>query len=149
MELGTPDAARVAVIDVNPPDCPAQKGQGTDIVAADFALAVRDEPDLVGGPVTQIAGYFCLPGQVRQKDLAVNGLVTAVVVVPAGSPAARAARQVRGDPALLARAGDTLRTAVAACHCRAEAQCPVLNAAGLRLALNTATASALFSVSEG
>lgn len=50
---------------------------------------------------------------------------------------------------LLARTGYTLRTAVAACHCRAGVQCPALTAAGLRFALNQATASALFSLSEG
>lgn len=46
---------------VNPPDCPAQKGQGTDIIAADFGLAVRE--DLASGPVTQMAAFSACRGR--------------------------------------------------------------------------------------
>lgn len=109
------------------PRCPAQQGKGTDIDTADFILVVHD---CVTGPdghptITEVFGYFRLPGEVHDDDT----LLTAVVEVPAGSPIAEMARQVSADPdgILTRKAGAMLRSNAACCPCTARDGCPALN----------------------
>ena len=123
--------------DVNPPDCPAQKGRGTDIIAADFRLAVRDSENGNGEAVTQICGYFAISRE-REESGAVDALVSAIVEEPAESPAASAARRISADKALTAKVEDELRDNITVCLCWMGSQCPALNAEKLRQALENA-----------
>jgi hypothetical protein len=119
------------------PGCPAFRGNGTDITEADFVLVVHDCPC---GPAarqsaTEVFRYFAEPGPGHDNDV----IVTAAVVVPFGSPAARLAHQVSADPSCAQRAGDLLRRQVTACPCTASAECPALDESRLVAALGQAT----------
>lgn len=48
-----------------------------------------------------------------------------------------------GDPALLTRAENVLRAEVTTCHCQAGGQCPALDRASLRRALDHAAAGGI------
>ena len=118
------------------PGCPARRGDGADVSVADFFLVVHDCP---GGPgarpsATEVFGFFGLPDPAHENDV----VVTASVVVPSGSPAARLAHQVSNDPPGTQRAGDLLRRHVTGCPCTAPVECPALDQAMLLAALNHA-----------
>jgi len=82
-------------------------------------------PDGHTPTITEVFGYFRLPGEVHDDDT----LQTAIVDVPAGSPIARMAHQVSTDPdgILTRKAGTMLRSNVARCPCTATDECPALN----------------------
>jgi hypothetical protein len=140
MQAAYCERAAAMVRDINPPYCPAQKGSGTDIIAAGFTLIVREARQDVGGDAatTQISGCFSAGGQSGDRAVPGDALVTAVLNVPAASLPAALARRVSASPALLARAEDHLRRAVTVCRCRPGRDCPALNAASLLAALEHA-----------
>jgi hypothetical protein len=116
----------------------ARQGTGTDISTAEFTLVVHDcETDPAEQPTaTEVFGFFRLPGDEHDDD----SLVTASIVVPAGSPIARMAHQVRTGPdgRLTHKLDAVLRSNVARCPC-AGTGCPALNDISLVLAMEHAT----------
>src|SRR5260370_41290099 len=127
---------------VNPAPCPAQQGNGIDIIEAAFTLLVENaiaEHD--ASPVTEISGYFRPCGEAFDDEDRLNdALVTAVVQVPRASVLACIAHQVNTDASggLAEKIEDTLRANVALCPCTAQEDCPALNAPSLILALERA-----------
>jgi hypothetical protein len=69
-------------------------------------------------------------------------VVTALFVVPSGSPAAPLAHQVSTGPCCPRRAGDLLRRHLIGCPCTGAAECPAPDQAMLRAALEHAAGSA-------
>lgn len=110
---------------VPPLSCPAQHGKGADIAVSFFTLVVDDcENGRDGLPAkTEAWGYFRQPGEEHDDD----ALVTADLLVPAGSPIAQMARLVGCEEMLTERVGAELRRNVERCLCAASAECPALD----------------------
>lgn len=108
------------------PGCPAVHGNGADLSVAGFTLVADD---CQGGPgrqpaKTDVWGFFVLPGPEHDADV----VLTAGLLVPAGSPIARLAHRAAASPARVARAGAVLRGNVARCPCPPGApECPALD----------------------
>ena len=86
---------------------------------------------------TEVFGFFRLPGDEHDDD----SLVTASIVVPAGSRIARMAHQVSNGPdgRLTHKLDAVLRSNVTRCPCTAGTGCPALNDISLVLAMEHAT----------
>jgi hypothetical protein len=144
MTDSSPPAEKIGVVNtaadsagVRPlPGCPARRGKGADIRRADFVLVADD---CVTGPdgqptVTDVFGYFRLPGGEHDDDV----LLTGGLEVPAGSPIAQIAHRVSADPDRMRAAGILLRGNVAGCPCVLQGECPALNEVRLLQAMEHA-----------
>jgi len=116
------------------PWCPAIFGLGTDLASASFTLAARDcEPCADGQTLTEVSGLYQVPGQ-PAGDVIHAGRFT----VPAGSPAARLARQVARSRRRTRLAGELRRAAITACSCAPPAGCAALDDVALLEAIEHA-----------
>ena len=105
------------------PGCPARAGQGTDVRAASFTFVVEDHPAGRHPAVTEIFGFYQIPGQ-DPDDL----VQAAGFEVPAGSPIARLARQVAASPRRTRVLAAVLRANILSCPCvPADGECPALD----------------------
>ncbi len=110
---------------VPPRSCPAQQGNGADITVSYFWFAA-DDCDTGRGWIpanTEVWGFFRQPGEEHDDD----ALITAALLVPAGSPIARMAREVSEDEMLTRWVEATLRVNVRRCQCAPGTECPALN----------------------
>jgi len=112
------------------PGCPARDGNGTDISTAGFTFVVND-----CGVMTEVFGYFRLPGDEHEND----ALVTGECEVPTDSPIARMACQVAGSPSRERTVEAKLRRNIADCSCTVSDECPALSVLRLVEAMERAT----------
>lgn len=122
--------------------CPARYGRGVDIQTAEFRFAADPcGSGADGAPTrTEILTWFRPPGHNADDDE--DGLMTAELEVPVGSPIDHLAQAVQADPdGSMTQVGEWLRALVASCPCAGYDECPVLSALSLVTAIEQALAT--------